>query len=265
MVRSVLSIFVLALWVGAGHAAAECSDPVAAGNAHRQIEVDCSCSLSPSHGAFMRCARDEIRSLVIAGLLPADCVNDAKRCLSRSTCGKPPGTVTCCQTSASGASRCSVKRNAGACRAPGGGSACAGVFASCCDSCAGGGCAAPTTTTSSSTTTTLPPTATEGCCVGDFAGQPIGVPEGTCAVEAAGPPNGVQIFASTCLGLGSAATWSETRCPDPLCGPPAGCCANVSSFAGTSVGFFGDIAPDGGAGATACVMIGGTPLPGRCP
>jgi len=265
MARFVLSILALALLVGVAHAVPECSDPAAAAGLRRQIEIDCACSATPSHGTFIRCARDQLGSLVMAGLLPADCVKDAKRCLSRSTCGKPVGTVTCCQTSASGTSRCSVKRNAQACRAPSGGSACAGVFASCCDSCAGGACAVPSTTTSTTTSTSLPPTATEGCCVGDFTDQPVAVPPGTCAFEVAGPPNGVAIFARTCTDLGAAAIWSETRCPDPVCGPPAGCCANVSSFAGSSVGFFGDIAPDGGAGATACLMIGGTPLAGRCP
>src|SRR6185295_10686006 len=63
-----------------------------------------------------------------------------------STCGRPDA-VTCCQTTAEGATTCSVKRKASKCRAPRGGAACVGQVESCCDACTASGCA-PTTTAS---------------------------------------------------------------------------------------------------------------------
>ena len=263
MTRALWLLLAVAFTPGLVHAAT-CSDPAAADAVRRQVQVDCACALSPTRGTFLRCATQQLSAAVDAGTLPADCFGAAKRCVARSTCGKP-GAVTCCRTSASGVTKCSPKRDAATCRPPRGGSACVGIFASCCDACDAGGCTETTSTTSTSTTSTTIPTATEGCCVGDFSSQPNGIPPGTCAFEAFGPPVGVAIFARTCADVGAAATWTEARCAEPLCGPAAGCCANVSSFAGTSIGFFGNIPDDGGAGAAACTQIGGTPLVGPCP
>src|SRR5439155_60280 len=78
----------------------------------------------------------------------------------QSTCGIP-GAVTCCRTDATGNTTCSIKRSAGACKPPSGGTAFVGSAPSCCDAC--GAPASSTTTTVrtvTSTTATIGPTTT---------------------------------------------------------------------------------------------------------
>ncbi len=122
-----------------------------------------------------------------------------------------------------------------------------------------------TTTTSSSTTTTLsldcpvPSDAGWGCCLGR--GNLLnGL---ACATESRGGDLG--LLQSLCEDHGRG-TWQAGRCPDPLCGAPAGCCHNITIIQCNDWGFFDDgiffgegILPED------CESTGGTFSPGRCP
>lgn len=105
---------------------------VAAGRA--AVDGSCNCATASDHGAYVRCANDAVS----AAHLPPGCRGQVMRCAARSTCGKP-GFVTCCRTTASGKTRCTIKRDAPHCRAPRGGSAATGT-GSCCDNCGGAAC-----------------------------------------------------------------------------------------------------------------------------
>ena len=90
----------------------------------------------------MRCATRVAKGAVKDGTLPKRCKGAVKTCAARSICGKP-GFVTCCRTTAKGATRCSTKSSAALCKPPKQGSACVGQRPSCCDACVSGGCAEP--------------------------------------------------------------------------------------------------------------------------
>src|SRR5262245_44114695 len=157
----------LASIVGFAPAARAACDPNGAdagdvAAARAAVATNCNCA-GASHGAYVSCAAQQVD----ATLVNHDCRGQVKRCASHSTCGRP-GFVTCCRTIAKGVTKCSIKRNAAACRAPHGGSACAGTLSSCCDACRNGGCVETTTTSSligittttnstCTSTTTLPP------------------------------------------------------------------------------------------------------------
>src|SRR5262245_9696923 len=84
-----------------------------------------------------------------------------KKCATRSTCGRPPGWVTCCRTTATGRTTCKVKSSPAKCTAPSGGQSCSSGYPSCCDACTTSGCAstptpAPPTVTSTPTITPTP-------------------------------------------------------------------------------------------------------------
>jgi hypothetical protein len=114
-------------------------DPCAVASARAAAAERCDCASAASNAAHVRCVAAVADEEMGAGRLPARCRNQIVRCARRSTCGRP-GAVTCCQTSANGATRCSVKRSADACRAPRGGNACAGSAVSCCDACSPTSC-----------------------------------------------------------------------------------------------------------------------------
>ena len=137
MLVGALSLIVL----GVRQAAARC-DPAGAdaadvAAARAAVEANCDCEGSSTHGAFVSCAADQAR----ATLNNRSCQGAVVECAANSTCGKP-GFVTCCRTTATGRTKCSIKASASECVAPKGGSACVGSFASCCDACTAGGCAA---------------------------------------------------------------------------------------------------------------------------
>src|SRR5689334_5468968 len=111
------------------------------------VEGTCGCLAATSHGAYVHCVAHAAKGL----LHNRKCLGAVVRCAARSTCGRT-GFVTCCRTSASGKTSCSIKH--GHCKAPKHGSACVGTASSCCDACGGGGCASPSTTTLTVTTTT---------------------------------------------------------------------------------------------------------------
>jgi hypothetical protein len=122
-----------------GSSAARC-DPMAdaadIGAAHAAAAT-CDCAAAENHGQYVSCVA---RAVNDAALENRSCGGAVKKCAARSTCGKP-GFVTCCRTKADGTTKCSTKSNADRCKAPKGGSACVGSFASCCDACTASGCA----------------------------------------------------------------------------------------------------------------------------
>src|SRR5436305_9422148 len=135
---------------------AACSEPAAAA----AVRGQCDWASAANHGAYVSCVAHATNAAVKAGTLPDDCASTVMNCASNSTCGKP-GFVTCCETDASGTTKCNVVNGPDACTAPKGGSACVGTQPSCCDACAGGECGGGggTTTSTVATTTSTEPTA----------------------------------------------------------------------------------------------------------
>lgn len=130
--------------LAAGDAQARCGDApgdaaaVAATRAAIQTTCGCPTALG-SRSTYLSCAREVIRQRVATGAMPASCRSSVSRCVNKSTCGRP-GAVSCCRTNKSGKTTCSVVSSAARCKAPAGGTACTGVYASCCDACVTGGC-----------------------------------------------------------------------------------------------------------------------------
>ena len=146
VVPTVLPLLMVLL--AAGSAAAGCdpsTDPDRAdiASARAAVEAACDCS-SLSHRDYVRCAA----TIAEGALVNAGCQQAVRACASRSTCGRE-GAASCCRTTAKGVTKCSIKRDAGRCRAPSGGTACLGSGSSCCDAC-------PTGCPASTTTTTIP-------------------------------------------------------------------------------------------------------------
>jgi hypothetical protein len=126
-------------------ARAVCTDPDAVAAVRARIQAQCDCATAVSRSAYSRCVKAVTKTAVLDGELPSSCAGAVKRCASKSTCGRPGG-VTCLQTASRG-TKCSIKKDASKCAAPG---SCIGAVASCCDAAAG--CAGGTTTA-----TTAPP------------------------------------------------------------------------------------------------------------
>jgi hypothetical protein len=182
-------------------AQAACADPAALAALRGLVQQQCDCANAASPRSYKACATAVAAAAVADGRLPSSCRGDAARCAAKSTCGRP-GAVTCCRRTASGAKSCSVKPSAGQCVAPPGGSACAGVFASCCDACdAAGACNVPIPTP----TPVVPRCGngvregSEQCDGSDFSGA-------TCADGSAG----------TFLRCRADCTIDESSCPAPL-------------------------------------------------
>src|SRR5689334_18109278 len=100
---SVLGCVVVAF--AAGRAFARCeptADPdrsdIAAARA--AVAANCDCEAMATHGAYVRCASDQIDAV----LVNRDCRREVRACVARSTCGRP-GAVTCCREKA-GRTRC---------------------------------------------------------------------------------------------------------------------------------------------------------------
>lgn len=113
-------------------------DAEAVAGMRAQLEDQCHCATQTSHRAYVRCAARVVRDAVTASTLPRACTRAVKKCVAKSTCGRP-GFVTCCRTTAAGRTTCSIKRSAVGCKKPKGGSACASTEASCCDACLAAG------------------------------------------------------------------------------------------------------------------------------
>jgi hypothetical protein len=152
-------------------------------NARAAVAAHCDCATAATHGAFVRCAVQEVRAV----LVNETCSRVVKQCASRSICGSP-GFVACCRTSSSGRASCAIRHQAAECVAPRGGTACTGSFASCCDApCQAIGCGSATTTT------TMP----VGSCGIDGAG--------VCGGSCADPTEPCEIFNGVCYCIGSCA------------------------------------------------------------
>ncbi len=146
---------------------AACTDAAAVAATRELADAQCPCALATRHGRYVKCVAGVAKAAVKAAMLPRHCTGAVMRCAANSTCGKS-GFVTCCRTSASGVSKCSIKRDAGRCLAPKGGAACVGVVPSCCDTCAAGSCPITATTVpvGTVTTTTSPGPQTRTVMVG---------------------------------------------------------------------------------------------------
>ena len=116
-----------------------CPDAEAAAAVQAGVDRACDCVGARNHAAYVKCAARQAKTAVTTDGLSRSCQQAVKACAARSICGRP-GLVTCCRTSAKGVTKCSIKRNAAACKPPKGGKACAGQHASCCDACPAGGC-----------------------------------------------------------------------------------------------------------------------------
>src|SRR5207244_4113260 len=134
------------------------ADQVAAVRA--MADEECDCDSATNHGKYLHCVAKVADEAVAEGELREECEDAVVSCASQSTCGIP-GAVTCCRTDVAGNTTCTIKRSAGACKPPRGGTAFVGSAPSCCDAC--GAPASSTTTTVrtvTSTTATLGPTTT---------------------------------------------------------------------------------------------------------
>ena len=138
-------------------AGAACTDPRAVAATRAAADVLCSCSAATDHRQYVKCVAGVANASVKNGSLSKQCKRAVVKCAAKSTCGTP-GFVSCCRTTATGITKCSVKVSASKCAAPKGGAACVGLAASCCDACSAGSCPVATTTTipGGPTTTTMP-------------------------------------------------------------------------------------------------------------
>jgi hypothetical protein len=138
-----------------GHAVAmaKCGDApgdaAAIAAVRASIAAQCPCATALSRADYVRCGKTVVSDAVALGTLPRTCAGTVKKCVTKSTCGRP-GAVTCCRTTASGRSKCVVKKDATKCRAPSGGTAVVSACPSCCDACTAG-CGATNTPVASNT------------------------------------------------------------------------------------------------------------------
>src|SRR6185295_6855546 len=175
--------------------------------ARADIEAACSCATAASRREYVRCALGVIGARVAGNVLGAECVKPLRRCVLRSTCGRPDA-VTCCRVGAPRV-RCAVKRDASRCT----GARCVGQHASCCDACSASGCLPPPTTT----TTTIPP-----CGGGPFACGGSCPSGATCAPVADFPPYcGCVPDGSQACGSAAQPFCNGTCPPGEECGPLA--------------------------------------------
>src|SRR5262249_53808174 len=96
-----------------------------------RIADRCPCAGAPNRGTYLRCARDAVRYLTTAHLLPSACGSGALDCARKSICGRRHA-VTCCH-----GATCRIERDAAACTARGG---VAGTQSSCCAACTTSSC-----------------------------------------------------------------------------------------------------------------------------
>ena len=247
-------LVVVALSVPAAPVGAACTDPSDIPIARAAIDAACPCALATTARGHRQCARDAIAGQVEAGALDPSCVKDVRRCVRRSTCGRP-GMVTCCRLKR-GEAQCRVT-SPERCIARGG---CAGLAPSCCDACGSASCVG-------TTTTTLPPAVCGNGVIesGEQCdGQPFCLPGcrldvyACCDVDVAGdvcsrdfrpepgPPFCLEAGAVTHLGAtapagsacsvpGSTFGWVEGSCSAPTTFAPTTFCCNVAPCHQTTV------------------------------
>ena len=173
-------------------------------NARAAVAFNCDCAGATSHGAYVSCAVQQANTV----LVNKSCATAVKKCAAHSTCGRHPGTVTCCRTTTAGTT-CKIKKDAAHCTAKQG---TVGSCTSCCDACPppGSGPSCPTTATS----TTLP-----ACTIGQPCGSCCG--HGMCVSGSAGQP-------PACIDS-SQGCYAEFNCvSDASCPPLMHCVPNFS-------------------------------------
>jgi hypothetical protein len=144
------------------------ADAAAIAAARAAVAAACDCASASSHHSYVVCSSSVLNGRIQNGQLNRRCKAQVQRCALRSVCGRP-GAVSCCTTTATGRTRCRIKRSASYCTAPRGGAACVGNRISCCDACTTTGCAPPVTPTPTPTplvspTPSLTPTSCGGPC-----------------------------------------------------------------------------------------------------
>jgi hypothetical protein len=103
----------------------------------RDATSSCDCAGAASHGAYVKCVVEAVKAAGKSSGASKVCERAVRKCAVKSTCGKA-GAVACVETSATGATKCVLKKDSTACKAPKGGSACAASEPSCCDATCGG-------------------------------------------------------------------------------------------------------------------------------
>ena len=176
-------------------------------NARAAVAANCDCALTPSHGAYVSCASQQID----ATLVNRSCRGHVKRCASSSNCGKPL-YAPCCRVK-NGQSKCSLMR-ATRCDQKGG---TRDSCTSCCDACPapGSGSSCPTTT-SSVTTTTSSVTGGIKCCLRTVTCGPFS----NCQImtgQECGAAGGFPQGPGDCSAPGACAGATTTT-------PPSACC-----------------------------------------
>ena len=121
-------------------AASSACDATTLSGARASVAGTCDCTTATSHKEYLRCVVGALKPAVKAKTLTRECAAAVRKCAVKSTCGVS-GAETCCETSASGTTKCVVKHSATACKAAHGGTACVGTHPSCCDACTTSGCA----------------------------------------------------------------------------------------------------------------------------
>src|SRR5262245_4199928 len=85
---------------GAACSSDACTDLPAIDNVRAVVSSACDCSGAGSHGKYVKCAKQVVKSAIKNGNLPAPCKKPVTRCEARSTCGKK--SKICCVTSSKG-------------------------------------------------------------------------------------------------------------------------------------------------------------------
>ena len=177
----VIGIGWMAIWAAPVHAGT-CTDAMAKATLRGAVEQECPCASATDRSAYLRCAKTVIAMAQSSQQVSGACAGAVKQCITRSTCGRPVGWVTCCRTTAAGRTKCSVKPSAAKCTAPSGGSsACSTGFASCCDACTANGCApaytpTPTLTATATDTPTITSTPTATPTIPALCQSVLGLP-----------------------------------------------------------------------------------------
>src|SRR5439155_1288199 len=133
---------------------------------------------------------------VAEGELREECEDAVVSCASQSTCGLS-GAVTCCRTDASGNTTSSIKRSAGACKPPRGGTASVGSAPSYCDA-----CGAPESTTTTTVPTATSTTATIGSTTTTAPGATTTTTPGATTTTSPGPSTTLAPTTTTTAGGG---------------------------------------------------------------
>src|SRR5207249_2745625 len=174
----------------------------------------CDCSSATSHSRYVNCVADVTNQAVSDGSLREECAEVVVGCASQSTCGRA-GAVTCCQTDAAGNTTCSIKRRAGFCRPPRGGSACVGEFPSCCDACEQGGYVPAGSTT---TTEPPPPTTTTSTVATASSSVPVTTTSSSSSstTSSSRPTTSTSSSTSTSAPVTTTSTSSSTSTSSPV-------------------------------------------------